>query len=94
MVERSIAFWMTVIFSDELRLSLFSDSGRVWVWRLSDHEFDIKRLQATVKCGGYSVMAWDATWSDVRSELVECQGNVTSVECFHITGRPPNILKL
>ena len=29
MVERSLTFWLTVIFSDESRFSLFSDSGIV-----------------------------------------------------------------
>ena len=39
MVERPMAIWNTFIFSD---------SGKVWVWRLCSQEFDIKRFQATV----------------------------------------------
>ena len=78
MVERSMAFWMTVIFSDESRFSLFSDSGRVWVWRLNDQEFHVKTLQPTVKQDGHSAMVRVAIWSDGRSELVVCQANITS----------------
>ena len=71
---------MIVTFPDESQFSLFSDTVGLWVRRLNDHELDIKRLQPTVKNGGYSVMAWGAIWSDVCSELVECQGNITSVK--------------
>ena len=59
--------------------SQFSGYGRVWFWRLNHHEFAIKELQPTVNHGGYSVMVWGAIWSDGRSKLVECQGNITSV---------------
>ena len=50
------------------------------VWTLNNEEFNIKKLQPTVNHGGYSVMVWDVTWSDGRSELVECHGNITSVK--------------
>ena len=84
MVKRPMAFWNTAIFSDESRFVLFSHSGRVWVWRLCNQEFDIKRLQPAVKHGGYSVVIWGAIWSDGHSELVECQSNITSVKYFSI----------
>ena len=74
---------MTVIFSESL-LSLLSDSGGVLIWRLNNGEFDMKRLQPTVKHGGYFVMVWCAIWSDGLSELVECQGNIISVKYFAI----------
>ena len=71
MVERSLAFLMTLIFSDESRLSLFS---------------------TVVECGNGDsiIMVWVAIRSDDRLELVECQGSITSVNCFHIAGRPPS----
>ena len=51
MVKRPLTFWTNIIFSDESRFALFPDSGRVWVWRLPQQEFDLKRLQQTVKHG-------------------------------------------
>ena len=80
MVERSLEFWVIVTFPDESQFSLISDTGGVLVRRLNNHELDIKRLQPTVTNCGYSVMAWGPIWSDVCSELVECQGNITSVK--------------
>ena len=48
------------------------------MWRLNNQEFDIKILQSAVDNGGCSDMVQGAIWSDGLSELVECQGNITS----------------
>ena len=68
MVGRPVTCWNTAIFSDESRFALFSDS----------QEFDLKRLQPTVKHGDFSVIVQGSIWSDGRSELVECKGNIKS----------------
>ncbi|XP_052823425.1 uncharacterized protein LOC128247630 [Octopus bimaculoides] len=60
MVEKPVAFWNTVIFSDKFRFAAFPDNGRVWVWKLCDQEFNEKRLQSGMKHGNYSVMTWRA----------------------------------
>ena len=60
MVDRPMTFWTNVIFSDELRFALFPGSGRVWLFRLPQQEFDLKRMKPTVKHGGFSVMIWGA----------------------------------
>ena len=94
MDERSLSFWMTDKVSVDSQLFLFLDNCRLCVWRLYNQEFDIKRLQPTVKHGGYCVMVWGGIHSDGLSELVEFQENITSFKYFYIAGRlPSNILK-
>ena len=57
----SQSFWDTVLFSDESRFAVFSDSIRVWVWRQPHQAFDATRIQPTVKYGGgSSVRVWGA----------------------------------
>ena len=77
-MARPQTFWNNVIFSDELRFALFSNSGTVWVWRLPSQEFDLKRLQPTVKHWGFSVKVWGAIWNNDRSALVEYEGEIYS----------------
>ena len=64
MVQRSVNFLITVIFSDEPIFTLFSDNRRVWVWILCSQRFDLKRMQTTIKRGSLFVMVWGAIWSD------------------------------
>lgn len=68
-VKRPLALWVTVIFSDECRFAVFLDSFPEGVWR-TDQEFDVKRLQVTMKCGGFSVI----TWSNLEQWSIEAGG--------------------
>lgn len=73
MMERHLAFWSTVILSDESQFKLFTDSRRLWVWRLCHQE---PKMQPTVKHGNIFVMVWSVFLTDGRSKLIECQGNI------------------
>ena len=78
MMEWPQTFWVNAIFPDESRFASFSSSGTVWVWRLPNKEFELKRLHPTVRHGFFSVMVWSTIRSDRRSALVECEGNVNN----------------
>ena len=84
MISKPLEFWDTVVFSDESRFAQFSDSGRIWVWRLTSQEFSLRHLQPTAKFGGFSVMVWGAIWTAGRSELVVCDGNVNAEKYISI----------
>ena len=75
---KPLCFWVRVVFSDESRFLVFSDSGRVWVWRKTHRAYQAKRLQATVKFGGGSVMVWGAIFKGGGSKLVLCDGRMNS----------------
>ena len=56
MRARPYTFWSNVLLYDESKFALFSDRGRVWVWKLPSQDFNLERLQPTVKHGFFSVM--------------------------------------
>ena len=62
MAEMPLDYWKKVIFSDESRFSQFSDAYRTFVYRKKNQAYQAKRLQATVKHNGFSVMVWGAIW--------------------------------
>lgn len=53
-----LAFWNTVIFSDESKFNIHGSDGRDKVWRKRNTELDPKNMRGTVKHGGGSVMVW------------------------------------
>ena len=60
--------WKQVIFSDGSSFSIFSNAGRVYVWRhpREAHNPDCLLLLLTVKHRGGSVMVWEAiTWNSL-----------------------------
>mgnify|MGYP002714486422 CR=1 FL=1 len=62
MVKMPTDYWRKVIFSDECRFSQFNDAYRTYVYRKKNQAYQTKRLQATVKHNGFSVMVWGAIW--------------------------------
>jgi hypothetical protein len=49
---------MRMIWSDEWSFTLFSTSGRVYVWRTTKEAYNLEFQVPVVKRGGGSVMVW------------------------------------
>lgn len=47
-----------MLFTDESKFCVFGSSGRQYVWRASNTEFNKENTRPTVKHGGQSVMVW------------------------------------
>jgi hypothetical protein len=50
---------MQIIWSDELSCTLFSTSGRVYIWRILEEAYTPECLAPTAKHGRGSVVVWE-----------------------------------
>ena len=69
--------WHRVVWSDESRFRLFTNDGRVRVWRKRGERLNKRFIKETVTAGGGSVHVWGAFWRGGRSRLRVLRGNVT-----------------
>ncbi|UYV79305.1 RPS13 [Cordylochernes scorpioides] len=79
---RARSTWMTewhrVVFSDESRFCLSSDSRRVRVWRRRGERSNPAAFVERPTARQRGIMAWSAIAYDIRSTLVLIQGTMTS----------------
>ncbi|UYV84064.1 hypothetical protein LAZ67_X001034 [Cordylochernes scorpioides] len=91
---RARSTWMTewhrVVFSDESRFCLSSDSRRVRVWRRRGERSNPAAIveRPTVRQGG--IMVWGAIAYDSRSPLLRIQGTMTAQRYVDDVLRPDN----
>ncbi|UYV61479.1 hypothetical protein LAZ67_1005000 [Cordylochernes scorpioides] len=89
---RARSTWMTewhrVVFSDESRFCLSSDSRRVRVWRRRGERFNPAAIveRPTVRQRG--IMVWGAIAYDSRSPLLRIQGTMTAQRYVNDVLRP------
>lgn len=57
-INKTPAFWRTVLFADEVKINLFGPDGRPFIWREPNTELRPQNLRATIKHGGGNVMVW------------------------------------
>jgi hypothetical protein len=48
-----------VIWSGELRYTMWLSNGRIWIWRMPRERYLSARVMSTVEFGGGGVTLWD-----------------------------------
>lgn len=73
-LEKPLAFWKRILWSDESKFNLFGSDGKKYVRRPPNREYDPRFTVKTVKHGGGSIMVWGAfSWHGI-GPLVRIRG--------------------
>ncbi|KFM67241.1 Transposable element Tcb1 transposase, partial [Stegodyphus mimosarum] len=70
--------WACVMFSDESRLSLQSDSRRNFIWRVPDTRYHQENIIERHRYGGAGVLVWGGIILGSRTDLLVQIGTMTS----------------
>lgn len=70
--------WAHVLFSDESRFGLYSDSRRIRVWRQPGRVNRLNAFQEVHSFRGGTIMVWGGISIGGRTDLVLLQGNMTA----------------
>ena len=71
--------WSNVLNTDEVRICLRHTDGRRRVWRGSNERYEDFAVQSISQAGGGSVMFWAGICSDGKTDLIQVNGNMTSL---------------
>jgi len=66
------------VYSDESRFNLWNADGRIRVYRRRHERYANNCVLEQNRYGGGGVMVWAAIYHRFRSQLVDCQGNLTA----------------
>ena len=78
MSTKHMYYWNHILWSDEMKISLFGSDGFKHVWRRPGEEYKDKCVMPTVKHGGGNVMVWDCMNAAGVGELYFIEGNMNS----------------
>lgn len=70
--------WNRVVWSDESRFRIYSNDGRIMVWRERLQRYNPRFVIPTVQGGGQSIHVWGAIWKGGRSRLIVLNRSVTA----------------
>lgn len=73
-INKPLAFWNSVLFSDESKYNVKKSDGRVRVWRKSGEEYSSNCTLKTFKHGDKSVMVWGVMSAAGVGKLVFIEG--------------------
>ena len=89
-------YWNHVLWSDEMKINLFSSDGFKHVWRRPGEEYKDKCVMPTVKHGGGNVMVWGCMSAAGVGKLHFTEGNMNSNMYYEILQQSmiPSLQKL
>lgn len=59
-LNKNIAFWEIVLFTDESKFNVFGCNGHSMIWRKANKAMRFENLVPTIKHGGGNVIVWNA----------------------------------
>ena len=77
MKNKGMVFWKKIVFTDESKIKISGNNGRVFVWRESTEEWLPCCTLGTVTTGETSIMVWACMCYDGVGPIVTIQGTVT-----------------
>ena len=75
MIKRNLAYWKKVVFTDESKIKISGNDGRVFVWRKSTEEWMPCCTLDSVKTGEASIMVWGSMSYDGIGPLTVVETN-------------------
>ena len=78
MSTKHMDYWNHVLWSDEMKITLFGSDGFKHVWWRPGEEYKDKCVMPTVKHGGGNVMVWGCMSNAGVGELYFIEGNMNS----------------
>jgi hypothetical protein len=86
-VNKPVAFWRKVLFSDEKKIELFNSKRRRYCRRRKGEPLRDDTIQPTVKHGGGSIMIWGCMMGDRTGNLYHVEGILESKQMKKILER-------
>ena len=69
--------WSSVLFTDETKINLFRNDGRLRVWRRRGERYADVNIVEQERFGGGGIMVWAGVSSNYKTDLVLMNGRIT-----------------
>lgn len=83
-INKPLAFWENVVWSDESKFELFGSKRRGRVWRRRGEAFKPQMVHSTIKHGGGNVLVWGCFSKNGVGNLIRIEGKMTGVSYVEI----------
>ena len=80
-IEQPAAFWNNVLWTDKIKIELFGNHQRRYVWgKKGCREAFVEISLPTVKLGGGSIVLWDSVAAGGTGNIVRVEGRIYSTK--------------